>query len=343
MKAKKKLWLCVLILALTHALILFAGFCAPYDYASQNREVPFAPPTRLHSVDRAGHFHLRPFVYARAARPGDSASYKEDSSWSFPLRFLVRGDPYTVAGLFTSRWHLFGVPEPARVFLLGTDDFGRDQLSRLLYGGQISLFAGLLAAALSLGAGLLLGSISGFSGGWVDELVMRLAELFLALPWLYLLLGVRAFLPLRLSPGEAFLLVIVVVGLSGWARPARLVRGVVLSAKERNYVLAARGFGAPTSYLLRRHVLPQTYGVLLTQAALLIPQYILAEVTLSFLGLGVGEPVPTWGNMLARLQNYYILTSDWWMLIPGLFLVLVLLLYSVLSNNLQERLRFRRP
>jgi peptide/nickel transport system permease protein len=185
--------------------------------------------------------------------------------------------------------------------------------------------------------GCLLGVLAGFYGTWLDAVIMRLAELFLALPWLYLLFALRAFLPLHISPVEAFLLLIGVIGFVGWARPARMIRGIVLSAKERGYVLAARGFGASDSYVLCRHILPQTLSVVLTQAALLIPQYILAEVTLSFLGLGVGEPLPSWGNMLANLQQYHVLVSYWWMFFPGLILIPIFLSYGALSNALQER------
>ena len=223
------------------------------------------------------------------------------------------------------------------MFLLGSDGFGRDQLSRLLHGAQVSLAAGLLAAAVSLGLGWVLGGLAGFYGGWVDAVVMRGAELFLALPWLYLLLAVRAVLPLHVSAAQAFLMIVLVIGLVDWARPARLVRGIVLSARERSYVLAARGFGASDLYLLRRHVAPQTLGVVLTQAALLVPQYILAEVTLSFLGLGVSEPAASWGNMLGALQQYHVLVSYWWMWAPGLVLVPVFLAYFALSEALRPR------
>lgn len=166
---------------------------------------------------------------------------------------------------------------------------------------------------------------------------MRLAELFLALPWLYLLFGLRAFLPLAVSPLEAFLLIIAVLGAVGWARPARLVRGVVLSAKERDFVRAARGFGATDGYLLRRHILPATASVLLTQAAILVPQFILAEMTLSFLGLGVPEPVPSWGNLLSSLQQYSVLVSYWWMYLPALIMLPFFLGYLGLGSELQER------
>ena len=315
-----------------HLAALGAGFLAPYDPTEQNRSLPYAPPTRLHFADAEGRFHLRPFVY-RLVRSGAGGAYEEDRRQAHPVVLLTRDG----AGAPGGRIHLFGVEDPGRIFLLGTDAFGRDQLSRLLHGAQISLFAGLLATVLSLGVGWLLGTLAGYYGRWLDSALMRSAELFLALPWLYLLFAMRAVLPLHLSPGQAFLLLVLVIGLVDWARPARLVRGVVLSARERNYVLAARGFGASDLYLIRRHIAPQTFGLLLTQAALLAPQYILAEVTLSYLGLGVSEPVPSWGNMLASLQQYHVLASYWWMWIPGLALLAVFLAYYALSEALHLR------
>jgi peptide/nickel transport system permease protein len=231
------------------------------------------------------------------------------------------------------------VDAPAQIFLAGTDNFGRDQFSRIVFGGQLSLAAGLLATGISLLLGLLAGCAAGFYGAWIDESAMRLAELFLVLPWLYVLLAVRSFLPLHISAEQAFLLVVAVIGTIGWARPARLVRGIVLSAKSRKYVTASRGFGASDSYILRRHVLPHTYGILLTQAALLVPQYVIAEVTLSFFGLGLGEPTPSWGNLLANLQHYNVMVSYWWMFAPALPLILVSLGYLTIADAFQERLK----
>jgi peptide/nickel transport system permease protein len=149
---------------------------------------------------------------------------------------------------------------------------------------------------------------------------------------------VRAALPLRIAEWQVFLLLVAVIGLIGWARPARLVRGAVLSAKEGNFVVAARGFGASDLYLLRRHVLPQVWGIALTQLALLIPQYVLAEVTLTFLGLGVGEPMPSWGSLFAPLQQYSILASDWWMFLPAAFLAPIFLAFQATADAVQERL-----
>jgi peptide/nickel transport system permease protein len=322
------------LLASVHLAALAAGFLSPYPPREQNRMLPYAPPTRIRFVDGDGRFHARPFVYALSEEEGAPGAYVADRTRRFPLRFFVAGAPYRFAGLIPARVRLFGVEEPARVFLLGTDGLGRDQLSRLLHGAQVSLAAGLLAAALSLGLGWIVGTFAGYRGGGADAAAMRAADVFLALPWLYLLLAVRAALPLHVPPAQALLMIVGVVGLVDWARPARLVRGVVLSARERGYVLAARGFGASDLHIVRRHILPHTVPLLLTQAAILVPQYVLAEVTLSFLGLGVSEPAPSWGNMLGALQQYHVLSSYWWMWAPGLVLVPVFLSYFVVSETI---------
>jgi peptide/nickel transport system permease protein len=334
----------IALLAILHLALLFAGFFAPYDPTTQNRELPYAPPTRVHFKDSVG-FHLRPFVYLWTSGLGgdqpDSyqGSYQEDRSHEYPVQFFVSGPSYKVLGIYETGTHLFGVAEPGKVLLFGTDGYGRDELSRVLVGGQISVAAGITATFIALLAGSILGVIAGYYGRWIDESLMGITELFLSLPWLYFLLGVRAFLPLHLSTIRTFFLLTGVIGLIGWARPARLVRGVVLSARNRNYVLASRGFGGSDFYLLRRHILPETFGVLLTQAALLVPRYIAAEVTLSFFGLGVNEPVPSWGNMLSTLQQYSVLVSYGWLLAPACALVVTSVIYSSLADVFHSRLK----
>jgi peptide/nickel transport system permease protein len=232
------------------------------------------------------------------------------------------------------------VETPGRISLFGTDGLGRDQFSRFLFAARLSLFAGLLATALALLMGLLIGMVAGFYGSITDTVLMRVAELFLALPWIYLLLAARAFLPLHLSAPQTFLLLVTMIGSIGWARPARLIRGIVLSGKQRNFVLAAKNMGASDAYLLRKHILPQVYGVVLVQAAFLVPQYVLAEITLSFLGLGVGEPAASLGNLLGTLQQYHVLVSYWWMFLPGIGLIPIFLAYFAVANALQRRLKF---
>jgi peptide/nickel transport system permease protein len=338
-KAKTKIVVAVAFLLSLHLAIFLAGFVAPQDPATQNRDFPFVPPTHLHFVDARGHLHLRPFIYQWTARPDGIYEYEEATDREYPVQLFVQGSQYRITGLFTSRTHLFGVEVPAQIFLAGTDSFGRDQFSRILFGGQISLAAGLLATAISLFFGLFIGCISGFYGKWIDESAMRFAELFLVLPWLYLLLAVRSFLPLHVTPVQTFLLLVAVIGTIGWARPARLIRGVVLGAKSQKYVLASRGFGASDSYILRHHVLPHTYGILLTQGALLVPQYVIAEVTLSFFGLGLSEPMPSWGNLLASLQQYNVLVSYWWIFAPAVALVLVTIGYLAVANAFHQQLQ----
>lgn len=339
MNGRKKLVLVAGLLVAAHLLALCAGFIAPYNYASQDREHPYARPSRLRLVDCTGKFHLRPFIYVTRLRAGTMNEYEEDCGQSIPIELFVRGEDYRLAGLFRSNLHLFGVSSPARFYVLGADGFGRDQFSRILYGSQISLFAGVIAAALALFTGMLVGAVAGAFGGWVDEVAMRLAEVVIAVPWFYLLLGVRVVLPLQMSPLSAFVLISAVIGLLNWGQPARLVRGVVLSGRERNFVQAARGFGAGRLYILRRHLLPITFPVVLTQMALLVPKFILAEVLLSFLGLGVSEPFPSWGNMLAYAQQLHVLTSYWWMLLPALAPVPVFIAYHSLADHLQEELQ----
>jgi len=284
------------VLAMLHGAILFAGWLAPYDYDQQHREFSYSAP-------------------ALTARAPEGITANCRVEWFRAGR-------------------LFGTESPCGIFLLGTDAFGRDVFSRVLYGGRISVLAGLIATLLALGFGTAAGAIAGFYGGWADRILMRGGELLLALPWLYLLLAVRAVLPLHIPTTQAFLLVAGIIGALGWVRPARLIRSVVLSVRERGYVQAARGFGASGPYLIRRHILPETVGVALTQATVLIPQFILAEVTLSFLGLGISEPVPSWGNMLMEARQYFALVSHGWLLAPGLLLVPLLFGYFVLADGL---------
>jgi peptide/nickel transport system permease protein len=328
-----KLW--ILALFVLHGIVACAGFFAPYDPTEQDRGRPYLPPIKIHLVDAQGHFHLRPFFHPVRLSGSSFDQFEESTDQVIPLRFFVTGSRYRLLGLVPSRLHLFGA-QSGRIYVLGSDAYGRDQLSRILYGGQISLLAGLAGAALTLFFGVLIGAIAGFYGGWRDGLLMRAAELFVALPWLYLLLALRAFLPLTVSPVQAFFLIILVIGAVGWARPARLVRGIVLSAKERDFVRAARGFGASDGYILSRHILPEAASVILTQAAILVPQFVLAEMTLSFLGLGVPEPVPSWGSLLASLQQYSVLVSYWWMCLPALAIVPFFLGYLGLASALQQ-------
>jgi peptide/nickel transport system permease protein len=312
-------------IAVIHLGALCAGFFGPYDPSVQDRTLPLAPPTQIHLFDPAGHLQ-RPYVCLAESTSSQCAS-------RFPIELFPYGRPYRI-GPVSARVHLFGVSPPGAIHLMGTDEYGRDQLSRFLYGARVSLAAGILASAFTLLLAVILGGAAGFWGKWVDEVTMATTELFLAMPWLYAMLAVRAFLPLSTDPITSFLTLAVLIGIIGWAGPARIFRGIVLSGREHHYVLAARGFGASGLFILSRHLLPELKTSFLTQAGLLVPRFILAEITLSFLGLGVSEPVPSWGTMLAPLQHYSVLISAWWMWIPAVLLIPVFLAYSALVSAL---------
>jgi len=220
---------------------------------------------------------------------------------------------------------------PTHLFLFGSDEYGRDLFSRFLYGGRSALLAGLSAALAAVLMGFAAGALAGFYGGWLDAALMRISEMFLALPWMYLLLAIRALLPLRVGEAGSLAITVSVAALSGWPGPARLVRGIFLAAKQRPYISVARYLGATNAYIITRHILPEVRPLLWTQAATLLPQFMLVNVTLSFLGLGEGEPHATWGGMLASLRHFSVLEAHigYWVTAASIGLVLFLLQLAV--------------
>ncbi|HEY3381197.1 MAG TPA: ABC transporter permease [Vicinamibacterales bacterium] len=331
----------VMALLALHALVLFADPLAPDAPDRQHRDLALAPPTRLHFVDTAGRWHLRPLVYPFWMDPASRAP-REDPSRAMPLQLWSRGAPYRLGGLVGWDRHLLGVDEPARLFLLGTDRYGRDLLSRLVIGARPTLYAGLMATVIALGLGIVIGTVAGYHGGWLDGVLMWLTDACLSLPWFYLLLALRSLLPLDLSPVRTFLLTAGLVGAVGWARPARLIRAVVLSERDGDHVLAARSCGATAFRVLARHVMPQAIGVAVTQAALLAPRYVLAEITLSFLGLGVAEPTASWGTLTAGMIPPGLVLSHWWLAAPLGAIVAVVALYDRAARDIEKMPRFGR-
>jgi peptide/nickel transport system permease protein len=212
----------------------------------------------------------------------------------------------------------------SRRFPLGTDDLGRDRLSRLLYGSRVSLLLAPAAALLSTLIAALVGGVAGYLGGWRERLIVRSIDLFLSLPWLFLLLTVRALLPLNVSPVASVTITFALLGLLGWAGPARVVRVGVRSLTGSDFVLQARACGCRGSRLLVMHVLPNLKPILQAQFWISVPVFILAEANLGLLGLGVAEPLPSWGNILRGLENYGAVRSNPWTLAPVLLLVIVM-------------------
>jgi len=328
----------LVILACLYFSALFAGFLAPYSQSRQNREHFYHPPTELHFVDEDGHFHLRPFIYRSVMVNLSTPGYAEDVSKRYPLKFLVRGDEYTVLFFLRSNLHLYGVDEPARVFLLGTDIFGRDLLSRLLFGSQISLSIGLVGITLTFFLGMLLGGISGYYGGIIDVILMRITELLMSIPALYLILALRATIPSSVPSTQMYLIIVVILSFIGWASLSRIIRGMVLSIREEEYVLAARALGLGSLRIITQHILPNTYSFVIVAATVTIPGYILGEVALSFLGFGIQEPQSSWGLMLKEAQSVRVLTSHPWVLAPGILIFITVLAFNFLGDGLRDAL-----
>ena len=300
------------IVLLCYAAALGADFLAPYEARAQARREPLAPPTAIHFRDLQGRWHWRPFIYAQQLQDPLTRQYTEDTRQAYALELWAPGYAYTLFGLFSSQRHLLGVRGDAagavpRLNLLGTDEVGRDRWSRLLLAARFSLLIGPLG---TLGAGLLgvlLGSLAGYAGGWLESVLMRLADAVLALPSLVLILAARAAFPPALPAARATLLLIGIFTVLGWAEMARLARGLVLALRQREFVLAAVSLGASPGRVLWRHMLPNVARPLLVQLLLLLPVFLLAETALSFLGVGLQEPAASWGGMLSAAADVSLL------------------------------------
>ncbi|MCM8769391.1 MAG: ABC transporter permease, partial [Candidatus Omnitrophica bacterium] len=232
---------------------------------------------------------------------------------------------------------ILGAKPPGKVFLLGTDIHGRDVFSRTIHGARISLSIGLVGVSVSFFFGLLIGGISGYFGGHLDTVLMRLVEIIMTFPSFYLLLALRAAFKPNISSIQLYLLIVVIMSLIGWASLARIIRGIVLSLREEEFVMASRALGLSSFRIITRHILPNTFSYTVTALTLSVPGYILGESTLSLLGLGIQEPYASWGNMLSVcVGNLRILTLAPWMLTPGFCIFLTVICFNFLGDGLRE-------
>lgn len=315
-----------IILFIFYTAAIFAQFVAPYSYKMQNRQFPDEPPTAIHlTIHEHGKTYIvRPYVYRYVLFDLHSETYKELTDKRYPIEFFTHGKLFYVKGAY--------------IHLLGTDALGRDYFSRLVYGARISLFIGLIGAGLSFGIGIIIGTFSGYIGGILDTIIMRLTEIIMSLPTFYLLLTLSVIIPAGVSSSITFLLIIGILSFIGWAGFARVIRGMVLSLKERDFVNASIAYGDNVWGIIRKQLIPNLLSYTVVSITLSIPSYIISESALSMLGLGIREPDVSWGNMLSEATNIEALTIRPWMLASGLCIVITILCLNIIGDYLRKRI-----
>ena len=315
--------LCLWALVILYGLAIFADFISPYSYKDEDRDFSYCPPTAVEFLD---HGRLVcPFVYGRVLTfdAVHRRAYVIDHTKKYLLHFFKEG-------------RLFTVDAPGRIYLWGADARGRDLFSRIWYGARISLSIGLLGVAISFILGLLIGGIAGYYGGWVDSVLMRLCEMFMMIPGFYLMLALRAAVPENFNSVQVYVSVVVILALIGWASLARIIRGMALSLRERDFVLAAKTLGVSDIGIIVKHILPQTISFSCATLMLTVSSYILAEAGLSIVGLGIQDPIPSWGNLLSDAMGIVPVIFAPWILLPGLFIFIAVVCFNVIGDALRD-------
>lgn len=322
------------VVILIYMVAVVTEFLSPVDPTKTDSKYLYAPPQALKFDGQGAYVNgytskIDPVALRR--------TFVVDESIRVPVGFFVKGWPYKFLGLFDSDIHLFGPQNPSDViFLFGADRLGRDVFSRLISGTRISMSIGLIGVLFSLILGILLGGISGYFGGWIDTAIQRLIEFLRSIPSIPLWMGLAAALPLDWPPLNVYFMITIILSLIGWTGLARVVRGRFLSLREEDFVMAARLDGASQMRIILRHMLPAFTSHIIAAITLSIPGMILSETSLSFLGLGLREPVVSWGVLLQNAQDIRSIATAPWLLIPALAVVISVLALNFLGDGLRD-------
>ena len=322
------------ILLVLYLIALLAGFFSPYNIETQHIGQEYQPPQPIHWIHKGQFRGL--FVYG-VVQKRDPVTFQQkytvDTTTPLPLQFFMTGEDYNFFGL-KANLHLFGVSS-GFFFPFGTDQLGRDLLSRTLVGAQVSLTVGIVGILISFSIGILVGGVSGYYGGWVDTVLQRIVEVLLSFPRLPILLALAAIIPAKVPSTWVYIGIVAALAFIGWASIARVVRGQMLSARSLEYVSAARALGVSDLRIILRHVMPNLSSYLVITATLALPGYILGETALSFLGVGIKEPMTSWG-LLLKDNNISSVALYPWLLLPGLFVVVSVLCFNFFGDALRD-------
>jgi len=331
-----------IIILIIYLVALFPQFLAPFPPDITSDKYLYGPPQRLHVFDRGadGKPRVDPFVYGLKSTIEIKAMrrvFTVDTQQKIRVRLFAQGKRYKLLGLFPATVRLIGpVDETQPMYLLGADRLGRDMLSRLIYGTRVSMSIGLVGVFMSLVFGILLGGISGYYGGVVDNIIQRVIEFLRSIPTIPLWMGLAAALPMDWPPLRVYFGITIILSLIGWTGLARVVRGRFLSLREEEFIMAAEVDGASELRIILRYMLPSFTSHIIASTTLAIPSMILAETSLSFLGLGLRPPVISWGVLLKEAQSVRAVTQAPWLMWPAAVVVISVLALNFLGDGLRD-------